>query len=57
MDITKKRLKKIIQEEMIFLAENGDISLLSESEREVFKIILEKLSEEELEQHGLKRVN
>jgi hypothetical protein len=40
---------------MIFLAENGDINLLSESEREVFKIILEKLSEEDLNQYGLKK--
>ena len=57
MDITKKRLKKIIQEEMMFLADRGDISLITESERKVFQIILEKLSDEDLARHGLKKIN
>ena len=56
MDITKKRLKKIIQEEMMFLADKGDITLITESERKVFQIILEKLSEEDLHKYGLKKI-
>jgi hypothetical protein len=42
MQITKRRLKEIIKEE--------------ESEKMAFQIILEKLSPEQLEEMGLKRI-
>ncbi len=56
MEISKSRLKKIIKEEMEVLAETGDIDYLTESERQLFEIILEKFSEEQLEELGLRRV-
>ena len=56
MELTKKRLKNIIKEEMLSLAETGDINLVSESERKVFKIILEKLSDDDLRQLGLRKL-
>jgi len=56
MEITKGRLKQIIKEEMEMLASTGDVMVISESEKEVFKIILEKLSLEQLKQFGLKKI-
>ena len=56
MEITKRRLKEIIKEEMNNLAETGDIDMITESERKVFKIILEKLTPKQLEDLGLKRI-
>lgn len=56
MDITKKRLKQIIAEEMKNLAETGDISMITEAEKKAFAIILEKLTPTQLEEMGLKRV-
>lgn len=56
MEITKKRLKKIIKEEMEVLANTGDIDFLTESEKQLFEIILEKLTPNQLENLGLKRI-
>ena len=56
MQITKRRLKEIIKEEMEHLAETGDINAITESEKMAFQIILEKLSPEQLEELGLKRI-
>ena len=56
MQITKRRLKEIIKEEMEHLAENGDINAITESEKMAFQIILEKLSPAQLEEMGLKRL-
>lgn len=56
MEITKRRLKEIIAEEMTHLAETGDINMITEAEKKVFAIILEKLTPEQLEDLGLKRV-
>lgn len=56
MQITKRRLKEIIKEEMDHLAETGDFEALTESEKMAFQIILEKLSPEELQAMGLKKV-
>mgnify|MGYP001201496481 FL=1 len=56
MQITKRRLKEIIKEEMEHLAESGDINAITESEKMAFQIILEKLSPSQLEQLGLKRI-
>jgi hypothetical protein len=56
MQITKRRLKEIIKEEMDHLAETGDLDGLTESEKMAFQIILEKLSPEQLEEMGLKRI-
>jgi len=53
MEITKRRLKEIIKEEMITLAESGELTELTESEKEVFEILLEKLSPKQLEDFGL----
>ena len=55
MQITKRRLKEIIKEEMEHLAESGDINAITESEKMAFQIILEKLSPKQLEDLGLKR--
>ena len=57
MEITKGKLKKIIREEMFSLAETGDITLITESEKEVFKIILDKLSPDQLKKFGIKKIN
>ena len=46
----------VIKEEMEVLAETGDIDYLTESERQLFEIILEKFSEEQLEELGLKKI-
>jgi len=56
MQITKRRLKEIIKEEMEHLAESGDINAITESEKMAFQIILEKLSPNQLEKLGLKRI-
>ena len=56
MQITKRRLKEIIKEEMEHLAESGDINAITESEKMAFQIILEKLSPKQLEDLGLKRI-
>ncbi len=56
MDITKGKLKQIIKEEMDLLAATGDISLVTESEKKIFQSILEKLTPEQLQDLGLKRV-
>ncbi len=56
MEITKRRLKEIITEEMNHLAETGDLNMITESEKKVFAIILEKLSPKQLENMGLKRI-
>tara|TARA_B100000282_G_scaffold295877_1_gene276212 strand:- start:5658 stop:5828 length:171 start_codon:yes stop_codon:yes gene_type:complete len=56
MQITRRRLKEIIKEEMDHLAETGDLEALTESEKMAFQIILEKLSPKQLEELGLKRV-
>jgi|TARA_Y100000289_G_C3929071_1_gene155297 hypothetical protein len=57
MQITKRRLKEIIKEEMHHLAETGDIDALTESEKQAFTIILEKLSVEQLKVFGLKKIS
>ena len=56
MQITKRRLKEIIKEEMEHLAKSGDINAITESEKMAFQIILEKLSPKQLEELGLKRI-
>ena len=56
MEITKRRLKEIITEEMNQLATTGDLTVITESEKKVFSIILEKLTPKQLEELGLKRV-
>ena len=56
MQITKRRLKEIIKEEMDHLAASGDIDAITESEKMAFQIILEKLSTEQLQKLGLKRI-
>ena len=55
MDITKRRLKEIIKEEMDHLAETGDLNALTESEKQAFAIILEKLTPGQLSDFGLKK--
>ena len=56
MQITRRRLKEIIKEEMDHLAETGDLEALTESEKMAFQIILEKLSPKQLEELGLKKI-
>lgn len=56
MEITKRRLKEIIAEEMQILMQTGDFSAVSESEKKAFAIILEKLTTEQLKELGLKRL-
>ena len=55
MELTKRRLKEIIAEEMNHLAETGDLNMITESEKKAFAIILEKLTPTQLEDLGLKR--
>ncbi len=55
MEITKRRLKEIIAEEMNHLAETGDLNMVTEAEKKAFAIILEKLTPKQLEDLGLKR--
>ena len=57
MQITKRRLKEIIKEEMEHLADSGDINAITESEKMAFQIILEKLSPNQLQEMGLKKIS
>ena len=57
MDITKRRLKEIIKEEMDHLAETGDINAITKSEKMAFEIILEKLTPKQLLTFGLKKTS
>jgi|TARA_R110000851_G_scaffold133893_5_gene268951 hypothetical protein len=57
MDITKRRLKEIIKEEMDHLAETGDIDAITKSEKMAFEIILEKLTPKQLLTFGLKKTS
>ena len=57
MDITKRRLKEIIAEEMSHLAETGDLNMITESEKKAFALILKKLSITELEGFGIRRID
>jgi hypothetical protein len=56
MEITKRRLKEIIAEEMQHLADTGDLNGITEAEKRAFAIILEKLTPKQLEELGLKRL-
>jgi len=56
MELTKRRLKEIIAEEMNNLAETGDLNMITESEKKAFAIILEKLTPIQLEELGLRRI-
>ena len=56
MQITKRRLKEIIKEEMDHLASTGELNSITESEKMAFEIILEKLTPIQLEELGLKRI-
>ncbi len=56
MELTKRRLKEIISEEMSHLAETGDLNMITESEKKAFAIILEKLTPTQLEELGLRRL-
>ena len=56
MEITKRRLKEIITEEMASLAETGDLNMITEAEKKAFAIILQKLTPKQLEDLGLKRI-
>ena len=56
MQITKRRLKEIIAEEMQHLADTGELNAITEAEKKAFAIILEKLTPKQLEELGLKRV-
>jgi hypothetical protein len=56
MQITRRRLKEIIKEEMDHLAETGDLEALTESEKMAFQIILEKISPEQLKEMGLQKI-
>ena len=56
MELTKRRLKEIIAEEMNHLAETGDLNMITKAEKKAFEIILEKLTPKQLEEMGLKRV-
>ena len=56
MELTKRRLKEIISEEMNHLAEKGDLNMITESEKKAFAIILEKLKPTQLGELGLRRL-
>ncbi len=56
MELTKRRLKEIIAEEMEHLANTGDLIMITEAEKKAFTIILEKLTPKQLEELGLKRI-
>ena len=56
MEITKRRLKEIIAEEMQHLAESGELEMTTDAERRAFAMILEKLTPKQLEKFGLKRL-
>ena len=55
MEITKKKLKEIIKEEMDLLSTVGDIHAPSISEMRMFQMILDRLSDEHLKNFGLKK--
>jgi hypothetical protein len=38
MELTKRRLKQIIAEEMKHLAESGDLNMITEAEKKAFRI-------------------
>ena len=56
MELTKRRLKEIIAEEMNHLAETGDLNMITEAEKKAFEIILEKLTPKQLKELGLRRI-
>ena len=56
MELTKKRLKEIIAEEMNHLAETGDLNMVTEAEKKAFAIILEKLTPNQLKELGIKKI-
>ena len=56
MELTRRRLKEIIAEEMNHLAETGDLNMITEAEKKAFEIILEKLTPKQLEDLGLRRI-
>lgn len=56
MELTKRRLKEIIAEEMNHLAETGDLNMITEAEKKAFEIILEKLTPKQLKELGLRRL-
>ena len=56
MELTKRRLKEIIAEEMNHLAETGDLNMITEAEKKAFAIILEKLTPKQLEEMGIRRI-
>ena len=56
MELTKRRLKEILAEEMNHLAETGDLNMITEAEKKAFEIILEKLTPKQLEDLGLRRI-
>ena len=56
MELTKRRLKEIIAEEMNHLAETGDLNMITEAEKKAFEIILEKLTPNQLKEMGLRRL-
>ena len=56
MEITKRKLKQIIAEEMQHLADSGELNMITEAEKKAFAIILEKLTPKQLEELGLKRI-
>ena len=56
MQITKRRLKELIKEEMEHLSKTGDLNSVTESEKMAFETILEKLTPKQLQEMGLKRV-
>ena len=56
MELTKRRLKEIIAEEMNHLPETGHLNMITEAEKKAFAIILEKLTPKQLQELGLKRI-
>ena len=56
MELTKRRLKEIIAEEMQHLADTGDLNMVTEAEKKAFAIILEKLTPKQLEEMGIRRI-
>jgi len=56
MELTKRRLKEIIAEEMQHLADTGDLNMITEAEKKAFAIILEKLTPKQLEEMGIRRI-
>ena len=56
MEITKRKLKEIIKEEMDLLTDTGDMKAITISEMRAFQMILDKLSDDHLENFGLKKI-